>query len=106
MHLLVRETKSLDEAAPAVDLGQAAADIVMLSFSDADLGALAAAPRTGATVALASLAQLRHPLSVDLYLERSIAPARCVMAVRGGGSGRSVPVAGNPPGAAAGRWLG
>jgi cobaltochelatase CobN len=79
MHLLVRETKSLDEAAPAVDLGQAAADIVMLSFSDADLGALAAAPRTGATVALASLAQLRHPLSVDLYLERSIAPARCVI---------------------------
>jgi cobaltochelatase CobN len=79
MHLLVRETKSLDEAAPAVDLGQAPADIVVLSFSDADLGALAGAVQPSATVALASLARLRHPLSVDLYLERTITHARCVI---------------------------
>ena len=79
MHLLVRETTSLDDAAPAVDLGQAPADIVVLSFSDADLGALAAAPRPAVSLALASLARLRHPLSVDLYLEQTIAGSRCVI---------------------------
>ena len=78
MHLLLRETRSLDEAAAAVDLGQSGADVVVLSFSDADLGALAAAPRT-ASLRLASLAQLRHPMSVDLYLEQTIAHARCVV---------------------------
>jgi cobaltochelatase CobN len=78
MHLLVRETRSLDEAAAAVDLGQSGADVVVLSFSDADLGALAATPRT-ATLRLASLAQLRHPMSVDLYLEQTIAQAGCVV---------------------------
>jgi cobaltochelatase CobN len=79
MHLLVRETTSLDEAAPAVDLGQAPADIVVLSFSDADLGALAAAPRPAVSLALASLARLRHPLSVDLYLEQTVTGSRCVI---------------------------
>ena len=43
MHLLVRETRGLDEAEAAVDLGQSRADIGFLSFSDSDLGALAAA---------------------------------------------------------------
>ena len=42
MHLLVRETRGLDEAEAAVDLGQSRADLVFLSFSDSDLGALAA----------------------------------------------------------------
>ena len=79
MHLLVRETRSLDEAAPAVDLAQSPADIVVLSFSDADLGALSAAPRPAATLALASLARLRHPMSVDLYLDQTIAGSRCVI---------------------------
>ena len=39
MHLLVRETRGLDEAEEAVDLGQSSADLVFLSFSDSDLGA-------------------------------------------------------------------
>ena len=42
MHLLVRETRGLDEAEEAVDLGQSRADLVFLSFSDSDLGAFAA----------------------------------------------------------------
>jgi cobaltochelatase CobN len=79
MHLLVRETRSLDEAAPAVDLGHGPADIVILSFSDADLGALASGGSRVPTMALASLARLRHPLSVDLYLEQTVAHARCVV---------------------------
>ena len=83
MHLLVRETQTLDEQDPAVDLGQTPADLVFLSFSDSDLGALATAwkgmgeSRPG--VRLASLARLRHPMSVDLYVEQVIAGARCVV---------------------------
>ena len=80
MHLLVRDTRSLDEAAPAVDLGHGAADLVVLSFSDADLGALAAADSGGASLRLPPLGKLRHPLSVDLYLEQTVAHARCVVA--------------------------
>jgi cobaltochelatase CobN len=79
MHLLVRETATLDEAAAADDLGQTPAELVVLSFSDADLGALAAAWRDGPTLRLASLARLRHPMSVDLYLDTVVARARCVV---------------------------
>ena len=78
MHLLVRETRSLDEAAPAVDLAHGRADLVVLSFSDADLGALASHPVTP-SLRLAPLGKLRHPLSVDLYLEQTVAHARCVV---------------------------
>ena len=82
MHLLVREARTLDEDAAACDLGQTAADIVVLSFSDADLGALAGAWQgmAGAPgLRLASLGQLRHPMSVDLYLEQVAAHARCMV---------------------------
>ncbi len=80
------ETGSLDEIDGAVDLGQTPADVVVLSFSDSDLSALAAvwseAPTRYPTLRLASLKQLRHPMSVDLYIERVIAGARIVI-VRG-----------------------
>ncbi len=79
MHLLVRDTRSLDEAAPAADLGHGPADLVVLSFSDADLGALAAAHRGEPVLRLAPLGKLRHPMSVDLYLEQTVAHARCVV---------------------------
>ena len=79
MHLLFRETRSLDEAAPAVDLAHAPAALVVLSFSDADLAALASAHRGEPALQLAPLGQLRHPLSVDLYLEQTVGHARCVV---------------------------
>ena len=79
MHLLVRETRSLDEAAPAVDLAHGAADLVVLSFADADLGALASAHCGTPSLRLAPLGKLRHPLSVDLYLEQTAAHARCIV---------------------------
>jgi cobaltochelatase CobN len=83
MHLLLRETRALDEADAAVDLAQTPADLVFLSYSDSDLGAVAAAwtaDKDGLPpLRLASLAKLRHPLSVDLYVEQLIAKARCVV---------------------------
>ena len=86
MHLLAVETGSLDEIDGAVDLGQTPADVVILSFSDSDLSALAAvwseSPGLFPGLRLASLKQLRHPMSVDLYVERVIAGARLVI-VRG-----------------------
>jgi cobaltochelatase CobN len=83
MHLLPRETLTLDAAGEAVDLGHAPADVVLLSFTDSDLGAAAAAwatlPESRPTLRLASLAQLRHPMSVDLYVEQVIAASRCIV---------------------------
>ncbi len=82
MHLLLRETRGLEEAEAAVDLGQSRADLVFLSFSDSDLGAVASAWETGRdalpSLRLANLARLRHPMSVDLYVEQVVADARCV----------------------------
>jgi cobaltochelatase CobN len=83
MHLLVRETRTLDEAEAAIDLGQSPADLVFLSFSDSDLGAVAAAWAAQRdalpSLRLANLAKLKHPMSVDLYVEQVIAGARCIV---------------------------
>src|SRR5512144_1067391 len=83
MHLLVRETRGLDEAEDATDLGQSRADLVFLSFSDSDLGALAASwsaqGEDAPSLRLANLSRLRHPMSVDLYVEQVIGRARCVV---------------------------
>ena len=83
MHILFREQRNLDEAEAAVDLGHSPADLVLLSFSDADLGAAAMAWRDmGAGrpgLRLANLAQLRHPLSVDLYAEQVLSRAKTVI---------------------------
>src|SRR5690242_11143306 len=88
MHLLVQDGRSLDDEQRAEDLGQSPADVVLLSFADSDLGAAAAGWEVlGAegpddwrpSLRLASLARLRHPMSVDLYVEQVVARARCVV---------------------------
>lgn len=81
MHLLRTTTRTIDEAESAVDLGQTPGAIVFLSFSDSDLGLAAAAleDRKSADVRLAPLAALRHPYSVDLYIESVAAQARFVL---------------------------
>jgi cobaltochelatase CobN len=86
MHLLRTDTKSLDEAAEAVDLVQSAAEILFLSFTDSDLSLLAAAwERAEASgdavpgLRLANVAQLRHPYSVDLHVGRMAPTARFVL---------------------------
>ena len=83
MHVLATELATLEEADVAVDLGQSPAEIVVLSFSDSDLSALAAAWQQDAdalpTMRLASLKRLKHPMSVDLYVESVVAHARLVI---------------------------
>jgi len=84
MHLARIIERSLDENFGAVDLAQSPADIVFLSFADSDLNAFAAAykqaPEPKPSLRLANLASLKHPFSVDLYLEKTCARARFVVA--------------------------
>ena len=74
MHLLTTSSTNLDEIVEAVDLGQTPGDIAVLSFADSDLAALAAAWEAERaslpSVRLAHLRDLRHPMSVDLWIER------------------------------------
>ncbi|MGD9918672.1 MAG: cobaltochelatase subunit CobN, partial [Paenirhodobacter sp.] len=88
MHLVFREGHGLEESDVPQDLGQTPADLVALSFSDSDLGAFAAgwhrAQDAGAggalpALRLANLAALRHPLSVDVYLETVAAQAKGIL---------------------------
>ncbi|MFA5949583.1 MAG: cobaltochelatase subunit CobN [Hyphomicrobium sp.] len=83
MHVLATKALTLDEADVAVDLGQTPAELVVLSFSDGDLSALAAAWQSARdelpTLRLANLKRLRHPMSVDLYLESVVRHAKVVV---------------------------
>lgn len=84
MHVLVRESASLDETeAAAEDPGLAPADVLLLSFSDSDLTTAAIAwralPPDRPSLRLANLARLRHPMSVDLFVEKTLAGTRGVV---------------------------
>lgn len=83
MHLLATTSASLDDLAEPVDLGQAPAGMVALSFTDSDLSALAAAWKAEADTVpdmrLAALGDLRHPMSVDLWIEKTARHARVIL---------------------------
>src|ERR1700736_3899552 len=83
MHILLRERHGLEETTAAEDLGQAPADLVVLSFSDSDLSAFSAAWRAATqarpSVRLANLRRLTHPLSVDLYIQKTLSGARGIL---------------------------
>src|SRR5215472_11911747 len=83
MHLLTTSSTGLDEIVEAVDLGQSPGDIAILSFADSDLAALAAAWEIDRaalpSLRLAHLRDLRHPMSVDLWIDRVGAHAKVVV---------------------------
>jgi cobaltochelatase CobN len=83
MHLLTTTSASLDDIAEPVDLRQQPADIVALSFTDSDLAGLAAAWRAEAAILpsmrLAALRDLRHPMSVDLWVDSVAAHAKVIL---------------------------
>ncbi|MDE3239783.1 MAG: cobaltochelatase subunit CobN [Paracoccaceae bacterium] len=86
MHVIFRESHGLEETDAPFDPGQDPADLVVLSFSDSDLGAFAAgwhrAKESGyplPSLRLANLVGLRHPLSVDAYVERTLTEAKAVL---------------------------
>ncbi|SLN56547.1 Aerobic cobaltochelatase subunit CobN [Falsiruegeria litorea R37] len=86
MHVVFRESHGLDEADTPMDLGQTPGDLVVLSFSDSDLGAFAAGWHRGGgpegrmpSLRLANLAALKHPLSVDTYVEQTLEGAKGIL---------------------------
>jgi cobaltochelatase CobN len=88
MHLLATTSGVIDGAAEAIDLAQSPADIVVLSAADSELAALARAhDGTPCPLRLANLLQLQHPLSVDLYVEKTLSHAKLiVLRILGGAS--------------------
>lgn len=88
MHLLATTSGVIDGAAEAVDLAQPPADIVVLSAADSELAALARAhDQLPIPLRLANLLQLQHPLSADLYIEKTLSHARLiVLRILGGAS--------------------
>ena len=87
MHVFFRESHGLEETAAPFDPGQDPADLIVLSFSDSDLGAFAAgwhrgnAARMGTLpiLRLCNLVALRHPISVDTYFERTASGAKAIL---------------------------
>lgn len=83
MHVVFRESHGLEETETPRDLGHSPADLVVMSFSDSDLGAFAAgwhrADGDLPTLRLANLAQLKHPLSVDTYIEQTLDGAKGIL---------------------------
>src|SRR6202167_860412 len=83
MHLKLDSSGSIDDGDVVRDLGQASADIVVLSAADSDLAVFGAAhatlPDDFPSVRLTNLLALGHPASVDLYVERTLRDARIVV---------------------------
>src|SRR5262245_5929579 len=83
MHLLSTSSTSLDDIVEPVDLGQTPGDIAILSFADSDLAGLSAAwtmERDALpSVRLVQLRELKHPMSVDLWIERVAAHAKVIV---------------------------
>src|ERR1700758_4021233 len=83
MHRLNTTSTSLDETGEPVDLQQPPGDVVVLSFADSDLSALAAAwaleQHALPSVRLVHLRDLRHPMSVDLWIEQAAIRAKVIL---------------------------
>ncbi|MDZ4391949.1 cobaltochelatase subunit CobN [Cypionkella sp.] len=79
MHVVFRESHGLEDTQTPFDLGQTPAELVVLSFSDSDLGAFAAGWHRAnqgetklPTLRLANLVALQHPMSVDTYVQKTL----------------------------------
>ena len=90
MHLLLAQKGTISDGEEAIDLGQSAGDILFLTAADTELSAIAAAVRArgepGPNWRLASLMALKHPMSVDTYVERTARHARLIVVRALGGA--------------------
>ena len=79
MHLLARQSETLEGAGEAIDLGQSPGDCIVLSAANSELALLARAfdrlPHPKPSLRLANLMALGHHLSVDSWIERTAAAA-------------------------------
>jgi cobaltochelatase CobN len=83
MHLLQTSSTTFDDLVEPVDLGQTPGDILVLSFADSDLAGLAAAYAVDKdalpSLRLAHLRDLRHPMSIDLWIEKCARQAKVIV---------------------------
>ncbi len=83
MHLLNIQDGAVSDGSEAVDLGQTPADLVVLSAADTDLVGLDAAKVAAGdalpSLRLANYLNLKHNLSVDLYINTVISKAKLVI---------------------------
>ncbi len=81
MHLLATTSGVIDGAAEALDLNQSPADLVVLSAADSEIASLASAfdENRHPGLRLANYLQLQHPLSVDLYIEKTLRFAKLIV---------------------------
>jgi len=91
MHLLLAQQGSINETDEAIDLGQSPADVVFISAADTELASIADAHNAlkaeAPDLRVANMMQLSHPMSVDVYAEKTVAQSRLVIArVLGGES--------------------
>ncbi|MFK0330194.1 cobaltochelatase subunit CobN [Rhizobium sp. NPDC090275] len=89
MHLLLAQQGTISDGEEAIDLGQSPGDILFLSAADTELAAVAATHgrRAGArSLRIASLMSLKHPMSVDAYIERTARHAKLIIVRALGGA--------------------
>ncbi|MFS8122870.1 cobaltochelatase subunit CobN [Rhizobium sp. BR 250] len=83
MHILATTSSSLDDLIEPVDLNQPRSDVVVLSFSASDLAGFERAWRQAGdklpSLSAANLSELRHPMSVDLWIEKTAEHARVIL---------------------------
>ena len=83
MHLLQTTSATLDDIVEPRDLGQTPGDIVVLSFADSDLSGLASAyaaeKENLPSLRLAHLRDLRHPMSIDLWIDKCARHAKVIV---------------------------
>ncbi|MEX3009936.1 cobaltochelatase subunit CobN [Hoeflea sp. TYP-13] len=90
MHLLLAQKGSIADGDEAVDLGQTPGDVLFLTAADTELASLATARsalgETAPDLRLANLMELRHPMSVDTYVERTAGKAKLIIVRALGGA--------------------
>ncbi|MDE1996748.1 MAG: cobaltochelatase subunit CobN, partial [Rhizobiaceae bacterium] len=89
MHLLLAQKGTISDGDEAIDLGQSPGDILFLSAADTELAAIASTygqGRPAYSLRLANLTSLKHPMSVDTYIERTARHARLIIVRALGGA--------------------
>jgi cobaltochelatase CobN len=91
LHLQVSAFQEIDDGSTARDLMQPAAPVVILSAADSELASLRSVLSerevSRPAVALTNFLLLGHPMSVDLFVDRTLAKARFIVLRLLGGEG-------------------
>jgi cobaltochelatase CobN len=88
MHLLLAQKGSLSDSEEAVDLGQSPGEIVFLSAADTEIASVAQATAESAVDwRIVNLASLKHPMSIDLWIEKTARHSKLVVLRALGGYG-------------------